>query len=632
MPVARARFAGTHLENAPEWMLEIENLFSGGWTLKLGPRVQVEKKAAQHQKMALRSFTPGRRRSPTPQYRVDRFVRVAEPRPAPRPASAVRHHHFEQKVILASGKGTVSVAERRAAYGEGFNATDALITAEVRATNEATYAEGHKSTEAERVIYVTATNGSTYDERMRFWDLANEHAHFVGDHRISVSTRGVEAAWDQATRDATMPDALRETIAKAKASDTGEASITVNDAGVVKRWLAKRTRSFPSELRQHISLETPHNSRIAYSIVGQFPHDLSLNGMHGCLDQLVSEFTARGIPCQAVIHEPTAKNSKKNWHFHLIYYAGEAERLADGRWSFEREHRRDKWGTMKSVPLKRMGRNAEVAAEDWVPRLKNRWSEIVNTQAIAEGISTRFTNERNDQRGLPKPQTRFTPGRQALHAQGYFTDAEIARNIDSWRVWRQRKTAQLRESAQRLRQDLERLRDGVRQPAIPAERRQKIEARLDRGAMVADDLDVLIDTTVHAAMLRQMIRSGPDATISHYAAVDEALSRKPPTPARTAKRTAAVTVCEEAQSHLVAIDPTLQQLARVQEAAVAKLKEARAALRKFLPAIEADIEAAFVEATPVAALQAKTSAPPAISSRTRLALAAHLASGRASPG
>ncbi|WP_147420678.1 hypothetical protein [Sphingomonas sp. PP-CC-1A-547] len=628
MPVARAQFAGTHLENAPQWLLEIEALLMGGWEIKRGPRAQMDDNIARHRGSASSSSALTGRLSPTSQYRMDRSIRIAEPRAAARPTSAVRHHHFEQKVILASAKGTISVAEKRAAYGEGFNASDSLIPGDVRATNEAAYTEGGKSTEAERVVYIAATNGSTYDDRMRFWDLANEHAHFVGSHKISVTTRGVDAAWDQATRDATMPDALRETIAKAKASDGGEASIMVNDAGVVKRWLAKRMRSFPAELRPHIALETPHNSRIAYSIVGQFPHDMSPKGMRDCLDKMVDEFTVRQLPCQAVIHEPTAKNSKKNWHFQLIYYAGEAEQLADGRWSFERERQRDKWGTMKSIPLKRMGRNAEVGAEDWVPKLKNRWSEIVNTQAIAEGITTRFTNERNEQRGLPKPQTRYTPGRQALHAKGHFTDAEVDQNIASWQLWRKRKKAQLLKSTQSLRHDLERLRAQAQRTPMPPPSLRKAEARLDRAALVANDLDVLIDTAVHAAMLRQMILSGPSAIISHYSATDEALSRKRATPARTVRRDVARTVCEAAHTHLAGLDPILQQLATTQEAAVAKLKEARAALRKFLPTVEAELVAMRVDASAAPTLQLGDGAPPAMSPRTRQALAAHLASGR----
>lgn len=632
MTVARARFAGTHLENAPQWLLEIEALTMGGWSLKVGPRVKVEDGVARHRSGQGDTSGPERTRSAPLQRKVSRTVRVAEPRAAPRPMSAVRHHHFEQKIILASAKGTISVAERRAAYGEGFNASDAIIPAEVRATNEAAYTEGHKSTEAERVVYTTATNGETYEERMAFWDLANENAHFVGPHTIAVRTAGVEAAWDRATRDATMPDVLREAVAKARMTEEGQACITVNDAGVVKRWLAKRTRSFPSELRDQLTLKTPHNSRIAYSIVGQFAHGMSLPGMRGCLDELVGEFTARGIPCQAVIHEPTAKNSRKNWHFHLIYYAGEAERLPDGRWSFERENRRDKWGTMKSVPLKRLGRNAEVAAADWVPKLKKRWSEIVNARAIAEGIETRFTNQRNDERGLPKPQTRYSPGRQALHAQGHFTDVEIAQNIETWQLWRKRKAKQLRDATDPLRREFELLRRRAEEATLSSRSRQQVQEQLDRGALVLADVNALTDTAVHAATLRHMFRSGPDATVAHYSAVVEALGRKSVTPARTEKRMFAHAACDAAETYLATLNPTLQRLERTQQAAVAKLREARGALRRYFPGIAALIdEGERVQSLArVSKGQSATSAdgPAVMTPRSRQAMAAHLASGR----
>lgn len=632
MVVARAQFAGTHLENAPQWLLEIEALTMGGWDLLPAPRVREVDGIARHRGSGP-SHAPAITSSAPLRRQVSRIVRISEPRAAPRPVSPTRHHHFEQKIILASPKGTISVAERRAAYGEGFNAADAIIPADVRATNEAAYSEGHKSTEAERVIYTVATNGVTYQERMAFWHLANENAHFVGAHTITVKTAGVEEAWDQATRDATMPDALREAIAKARMCEEGETSVTVNDAGVVKRWLAKRTRSFPAELRPHLTLETPHNSRIAYSIVGQFPHGMSLPGMRACLDSLVDEFTTRRIPCQAVIHEPTAKNSRKNWHFHLIYYAGEAERLPDGRWSFERQWCRDKWGTMKSVPLKRMGRNAEVAAEDWVPKLKKRWSEIVNTRAITEGIETRFTNQRNDERGLPKPQTRYSPGRQALHAQGHFTDAEIAQNAETWQLWRKRKKTQLQAATAPLRQDLERLRAGVENAALPPALRRQIEGQFDRGELVLADMDGLADTAVHAAMLRQMIRSGPDATIAYYAAVDETIGHKRATPARTEKRVSARVVRDAASAHLANLDPTIMQLEQIQRAAVAKLKEAKAALRRFLSKTETAI-AEGRQAQPFGTIDSDRN--PAdlagITPRSRQAMTAHLASGRSGMG
>ena len=621
--VARALFAGTHLENAPQWMLEIEALMMGGWTFKRLPKLQPPEKTSA------RSSKPrGRPRSLTPEYGVPRHVRFAEPRLAPRPNTSVRHHHFEQKVILASGRGTVSVAERRAAYGEGFNAPDGVISAEVRATNEASYTEGNKSTDAERVVHVTATNGDSFEERMRFWELANDNAHFIGEHSITVTTRGVEESWDRATRDPTMPDTLRETVANAKADPQGQATVTCNDAGVVKRWLKKRTRSFPAELKAHLALATPHNGRVAYSIVGQFPHDMSLKGMQSCLDGLVTEFTSRGVPCQAVIHEPTRKNSKKNWHFHLIHYAGPAEQLPNGRWSFEREQQRDQWGTMKSVPLKRLGRNAEIAEDDWVPKLKRRWSEIVNARAIQEGLATRFTNDTNLARGLPQAQTRYTPGRQALHKQGFFTDREVEQNTESWQNWRKRKEGLLHNAMLSLERDVERLARDRRQLLLGPSARDGIAGQLSRARSVLNEANHYASTAAQAAMLHNMMQSGPLDSLDYYTDLAQTLRRKTATSARVTKAEFADQVCVSAKAYLADNERRIQRLREIHAYAMKKAKEARRALAQFLPKVDARIahELEIAEAGDRSSVAA-VNVSPQMPSRTRQALAAHLGQG-----
>lgn len=590
MSVPRALFIGTHLENAPDWLLEIELLFHGGWTARRWPQVRKEKSVEHDAGSIARSPGRGRLASVTPQYSVDRSVRIAEPRAAPRPGGAVRHHHFEQRTILAARKGVTSVVERRAAYCEGYNDPTGIIAIDGRAAGEASYIEGGKSTEAERVVYVVATNGETYGERMRFWNLANENAHFVGDHTISVSTPGVEQAWDRACKDPTMPEMLREAVAKARASTHGAATITVNDAGVVKRWLNKRTQSFPQELQPHLTLETPHNGRVGYSVIGQFHHDMSLAGMRSSLDKLVDEFKVRNIPCVAVIHEPTAKNSKKNWHFHLIYYAGPAELLPDGRWSFERVPERDKWGTMKSVPLKRLGRNEEVAAADWVPKLKQRWSDIVNAQAAAEGIRTRFTNETNEKRGLQKAQTRYTPGRQALHKQGYFTDAEIGENIASWRNREQLKRQNLANILLPVRQTLERLSADRRQAVLGPADRRTVNDQLLRCQSMLSDADALADAAAKALTMREMIVSGPNDVLDHYGGVDVALGEKKATPSRVKKRSFAQTVCAAAQSYLAEQEPILKRLAEIQHVALSRFEALRATLDDSMATLDARID------------------------------------------
>lgn len=356
--------------------------------------------------------------------------------------------------------------------------------------------------------------------------------------------------------------------------------------------------------------------------------------MRTCLDGLVGEFTSRRIPAQAVIHEPTKKNSRQNWHFHLQYYAGEAEQLPGGRWSFEREHQRDKWGTMKWVPLKRMGRNDEVAAEDWVPRLKERWSEIVNAQAIAEGIATRFTNLRNDQRGRPKAQTRYTPGRQALHKQGFYSDADIELNIGSWREWRKRKRAQLRRMTHDVKQGFDRLLRDPRRTLIDGQERQHVDRQMDRFEMALDDVEKYADHAVHAAMLRHMMMSGPKDAIAHYSNVDAALETKPPTAVRSAKRSFAAEVCTAAKTHLSDIEPTLARLAEIERVAFKTMQEAHSALQEYIPKLESRMDAAVAEPAPkpIDLGPAAITRIRAMPSRSRQALAAHLASGRGIAG
>lgn len=275
MPVSRSKYQGTHLENAAQWLIEIEEMASGGWTEGLGgPRRTSGYLVAQKKPPARsggKSSTAPTSSSRAP-VSVPRMVRVSEPRWAPRPQSNVRAHHFEHKTILASKKGSMSVVEARGAYTLAFNAADGVIEAKVRATVAAEYVEGTTSSDAERVVYITGTNGDTNEERMRFWALANENAHFVGEHKVRVRVTGADAAWATAAQDPSMPTELRATLADAL-KNNGSAERVVNDAGVVARWL-KASRRFPPELRDRVELERPKNGRVAYSIIGQFPHPM----------------------------------------------------------------------------------------------------------------------------------------------------------------------------------------------------------------------------------------------------------------------------------------------------------------------------------------------------------------------
>lgn len=565
MARARPKFAGTHLENAPAYLREIEELTMGGWSLTPLPKVWIEDGVVRHVEQKARSATPtSGPRVPWPA----RSIRIVEPRAAPAAHAHIRPHHFEIKSILASRLTAKGVATKRAGYIEAYGVADGLIDGTVRATAEASYIEGKQSAEAERVEYIIATNGDSYQERMAFWDKANTNATFVSTHMVTVMTTGVEHVWDEATRRGGMPDELRNAVSAAKASPDGCATLEVNDAGPVRRWIKKDTRSFPAALRDHVSLIAPHNGRVAYSLIGQFAHDMSAAGRKACLHELVDEFTRRGVPCQAVIHEPTAKNSIKNWHFHLIYYAGQAERLKDGRWSFERVEVKGKDRKTRLVPLKRLPKLKEMSEGDWIPRLKDRWRDIVNERAEAEGIDTRFTNETNKKRGLPAAPARVSPGLQNLRKKGLFTDTEVQQATTSWSVWRDARAAKIGAGVMVL---ADRVKD-IQRAAADTGRPTYVHAH--ELAECRDQLveaEELVALASQADMLSAAMTSGPRDVLAHYGTTKADLSGKNPTDKRKATIAVATDLCDLAETHLTAITPHLDRLKAISSAAMARL-------------------------------------------------------------
>lgn len=623
MPVSRSKYRGTHLENAAQWLLEIEEMASGGWTEGIGgPRrtsgyLVAQKKAPA--RVGGKSSTAPARSSRAPAS-VPRMVRVSEPRWAPRPQSNVRAHHFEHKTILASKKGSVSVAEARGAYTLAFNAADGVIEAKVRATIAAEYIEGTTSSEAERVVYIAGTNGDTNEERVRFWALANENAHFVGEHKVRVSVTGAEAAWAKAAHDPSMPTELRATLADAL-KNQGSAERVVNDAGIIVRWL-KGNRRFPAELRDRVELERPKNGRVGYSIIGQFPHTMSEAGMRSCLDDFGEEFSRRKIPWQAVIHEPTAKNSAKNWHFHLIYYAGPAEKLEGGRWSFEREWRRNKYRTNEWVPLKRMGRNEEVASADWVPNLKARWRDIVNKRSQDEGLEISFTNETNRARGLPKAQTRYSPGRQALHKKGYFTASDVEKILDSWADYKKRARRAAAERVRKLRGRYDRLSRDKRLETLPPAQVDSVLDTLDACQGRLEEVERLLQVGSDAAVLREMLVSGPNAAEAYYSGILTELERKKPTPARSDKAAFANEVCAEAAECLRDLQPTMSKLSAIRADSEAEISALGKILSTELTGAEREVETLVARTAAQSALADERLRQDSITDRTRPVMAA----------
>jgi hypothetical protein len=553
------RFQYTHLENAPKYLRDIEELDTGGWRAHSGrPRL-----VGGNRNNAVDPRTPEPRITTIVSASGQRRLRLVEPRGAPLPPpSSVRSHHFEMKTILAENRHGRSIAELRSAYQEAEGRHEAGVQV-VRASSASNYMEMEKDSEGDRVFHITATNGKTHKQRQDFWQLANKHANVVGEHRITVDLRGNEEAWTKFSLNRSMPVDLRRAIKEAR-ENAGRATIVVNDAGVTRRWMKRRAKSIPSEVTKSIVLATPRNDRVAYSFIGQLPFGLSEAGQKCCADQWMAIWTAMGVPGQAVIHHPTRKNDRRNIHFHGQIYRGCAEQLEGGRWSFERIEKRDKFRSKKLVPLRRMPVPDLFGDQDLIPKLKCAWQDIVNAQAEREGLAIRFTDEKNEQRGLPAPKQRLSPGHAAQERKGFLTDKAIDANLVDWDRWEKNE----HQKQKRARRDRFTKMSEIGLPTnmLPPQMalvnelvtsRRKALVRLAAADRIA----------IKAIKLLGMLRSGPEAIIDYYASIVGKSDKSKPTQSGTTAQVTAEANVGLANDYITAIEPELSYLELIRDTA-----------------------------------------------------------------
>jgi hypothetical protein len=570
-------FKGTHLECQARYLQEIEELDSGGWRAHSGRPRWVGTWNTAVTIGAATSVKP----SFGPMGSSSRSVRLIEPRAAPQRSKAVRSHHFEMKTILAENRGGRSVAEVRSAYQTGAGLDD--IDVKVRASSAAHYMEGNENSEGDRVSYITATTGQTSEERQNFWKLANDNANVVGDHRISIDTCADKEAWSNLAKERSLPFDLRRALKVAQEGD-GTAETVVNDAGIAKRWLERRKNSLPQSIKDSIKLETPRNDRVGYSFIGQYPFGLSMEGRVRCTDRWMAKWTQMGIPAQAVMHQPTAANDKRNHHFHGQIYRGCARQQADGRWSFERINVRNEYRTMKSVPLEKLGVPAIFKDKHLIRNLKREWQQIVNFEAAREGLAVRFTDEKNVDRGLPQAQARVAPSVLAMAKEGWFDDKMVQVNLASWDAFETDEVHERDDQRHRLLRHTEEAAASLsldpRQmdlASIVLRDQGNAEIRMVEAERMA----------IKAAKLAAMLRSGPEAIIECYTPAARKSDAATNTVKRKDKREVARAHVALANDYLTFIEPELVNLELIRDTAHAEAARERATLFELTVEFEA---------------------------------------------
>ncbi len=570
-------FKGTHLEGQARYLREIEELDSGGWRAHAGRpqwvgtwNTDVTIGAATSVKASFGAIGSS-----------SRSVRLIEPRAAPQKSPTVRSHHFEMKTILAENRGGRSVAEVRSAYQTCAGLDD--IDVKVRASSAAHYMEGNEDSEGDRVSHIAATTGQTNEERQKFWKLANDNANVVGDHRICIDIRANEAAWGDLSKQRSLPFDLRRALKVAQAGD-GTAQIVVNDAGITKRWLERRKNSLPQSIKNTVKLETPRNDRVGYSFIGQYPCGLSMAGRVRCTDRWMAKWAALGIPAQAVMHEPTAANDKRNHHFHGQIYRGCARQQSDGRWSFERINVRNKHRTMERVPLERLGVPEIFKDKHLIRNLKREWQEIVNSEAASEGLAIRFTDEKNLDRGLPQAKERLAPSVHALAKKGWFGDKIVQSNLASWDALEKEQVQSCDDQRHRL---LQRVDDAAASLFLDATQMDLARVVLREQGNAEIRMVEAERVAIKAAKLAAMLRSGPEAIIEHYTPAARKSDASANTQKRKDKRELARAHVALANDYLTIIEPELINLELIRDSARAEAARERATLFQLTVEFEA---------------------------------------------
>ncbi len=485
-------------------LCEVERAFEETFIIYLnGPRwtggysVAEEKKSAAPLKRG--SLAPITRSRPRLRAGVS-AIRPSVPR-MPSSAKArdgLKHFGITYSSIYKerASKGNERAANR-AGYAEAYNRESQEITAEERATAAAEYAEGGKSDYPERVVWRESNIADTYEKRVDFFRKTADAVAFKGDAYIEIDIRGYEADWANIRY---MPKDVRKVYNQAL-QNGGRAKRIFNNTE--EAFGFSKAKAHQKVFKQTLVVKNPPNGLVCSTVVVPIPHELSRRGKRRYAEKVTRFFAKRGIPYQAVIHEPVAgKNDARNWHMHINYWPFECHKREDGTWSFEKELYKSNcghWRERRRVAPRRLEETKP--GKGWVKAMKIYMCEQANASLREEGLRPRFTTQTNLERGLEEAEKPRGPKLSARLKKGEVTEEEIDLRLEAWRRRRKR----LLERAKSLFQR----RYGARLSAAGVS-----GSNLDDALELAKQADQLGTVALLADLQERKIRSGLEGVIA----------------------------------------------------------------------------------------------------------------------
>lgn len=256
-------------------------------------------------------------------------------------------------------------------------------------------------------------------EREEFWDKVEALARKPGPDVVKFTAACSPAFLASLISGPNCPRDLAAALLKAVSGPP--LNIPVADLAEVEKFVVDHPEYDPNQPQAKFA--PARGGRTQSRIVGELPHDLSLQQCAKIVMEFAVEFAKRGLPYVAVIHAPDHNNDDRNWHFHLDYYEHPAARMADGQWDFEvavttvdkHYNRRTRYPYRQKVC-------ADVRSKQWIPRLRKRLADITNAYLSKAGIGRRLDPRTYEELGIPrKPQKKLGTKASALEAMGHAT-------------------------------------------------------------------------------------------------------------------------------------------------------------------------------------------------------------------
>lgn len=344
-----------------------------------------------------------------------------------------------------------------------------------------------------RVLFTNIDNDA--EKRAEFWRLVEEHEREAGPDKMTFRMADNRSFWDAVVRHPECPDKL--SAALLVADPTKNLTIETEDNVEMRRFLSKvdgwrdagakrpgeNTDDYAARRREDVcKFQDGRGGRVQYRIIGELPHELSVQQRASILREFSQEFEKRKLPFVSVMHAPDHTNNDKNWHFHLVYYDRPCRRLtaedvanvpadpnpknatvnpvskdAIGAWDFTvvERYKTSSREVRQRFPfaqekVKEVGRQ-----QDWVEKMRKRLADITNNHLQEAGVERRLDARRHSEMGIHSdPQEHLGTKLANLEAMGIATPRGVSNEERQWEAM-QRK----------LDQDLDRRKSVVDQQA-----------------------------------------------------------------------------------------------------------------------------------------------------------------------